>query len=86
MVVIAKPLKLKKAAAVPPVKKEALKPLQELKPSMTAAQLAYKAVHTKRITDKAEAGEDQSYRQKVLKFNRRLASYSDHFDLQKTSD
>ena len=87
MVVIAKPLKLKGSSKTTsetvPVKKTQT---QQGKPGMTAAEIAHRAVQKRRLQDKVNEDKDPSYRQKVEKFNKRLASYSDHFDLQKTSD
>ena len=81
MVVIGKPLKLKgtslKPSSQPPSKEIA-------KPVMTEAERVHRLVQKRRVQDKAP--EDLSYRDKVQQYNKRLASYSDHFDLQKTSD
>lgn len=87
MVVIAKPLKVK-GSSKPASESFPVKKTQAItvKPAMTAAEIAYRAVHKRRLQEKVKDDQDLSYREKVEKFNKRLASYSDHFDLQKTSD
>jgi len=83
MVVIAKPLKLKSASKTLPMRQIAK---DEARDQMTAAERTHRAVQKQRVLDKVQDGSEPSHRQKVQKFNKRLASYSDHFDLPKTSD
>ena len=87
MVVIAKPLKLKSdlkshvKSQIKEIIKESDKPV-----TMTPAERAHRAVQKQRVIDKIQEGNEASYRQKVQQYNKLLASYSDHFDLKKTSD
>ena len=91
MVVISKPLKLKPNIAHsksdPQLKKEITKPVETKEGmNMTDAERSFRAVQRQRLLDKIQEGTAPSYRQKVQKYNKLLASYSDHFDIKKTSD